>query len=75
MKVFVFNHPVPFPESEYGGLWVIVAEDGAQAAELALLTDTFQLQYHIDRLHKAIAAGRVLETEQTEPHVVANFIT
>ena len=35
MKVFIFNHPVGFPESEYGGMWVVRAEGHYQAGHVA----------------------------------------
>jgi hypothetical protein len=35
MKVFIFNHPVGFPQSEYGGMWVVRAEGHYQAGRVA----------------------------------------
>jgi hypothetical protein len=35
MKVFIFAHPVGFPQSEYGGMWVVRAEGHYQAGFLA----------------------------------------
>lgn len=35
LMMFVFNHPVDFPYSEYGGLWVVRAHNARQAAKLA----------------------------------------
>lgn len=35
LMMFVFSHPVDFPYSEYGGLWVVRAHNARQAARLA----------------------------------------
>ena len=35
LMMFVFSHPVDFPYSEYGGLWVVRARNARQAAKLA----------------------------------------
>ena len=35
LMMFVFSHPVDFPYSEYGGLWVVRAHNARQAAKLA----------------------------------------
>ena len=32
--LFVVNHYVPFPQSEYGGLWVVRAEDKEECFDL-----------------------------------------
>lgn len=35
LLLFVFSHPVPFPASEYGGMWVVRAHNAREAAALA----------------------------------------
>ena len=35
LMMFVFNHPVDFPTSEYGGLWVVRAHNAREAGNLA----------------------------------------
>ena len=35
LMMFVFSHPVDFPYSEYGGLWVVRAHNAHEAAKLA----------------------------------------
>lgn len=32
--LFVVNHYVPFPQSEYGGLWIVRAEDKEECFDL-----------------------------------------
>ena len=44
MKVFIFHHPVAFPESEYGGMWVVRAATAEAAGVLAWE------HYAVDRL-------------------------
>ena len=35
LMMFVFNHPADFPESEYGGMWVVRARNAREAGSLA----------------------------------------
>lgn len=35
LMLFVFSHPVDFPASEYGGMWVVRAYNAREAAALA----------------------------------------
>ena len=34
MNIYIGNYWVPFPSSEYGGTWVVIAEHEAQCVEL-----------------------------------------
>ncbi len=34
MNIYVGKYWVPFPRSEYGGTWTVIAENEAQCAEL-----------------------------------------
>jgi len=31
---YVVNHYVPFPSSEYGGIWIVIAEDDEECFDL-----------------------------------------
>lgn len=34
MKIFIGNYWIPFPSSEYGGTWTVIAKDEAECVEL-----------------------------------------
>ena len=34
MNIYIGNYWVPFPRSEYGGTWTVIAENEAQVVEL-----------------------------------------
>lgn len=75
MKVFVFHHPVAFPESEYGGLWVVRAEGPYQAGHAAWQhfgMDDFPVEVFQD----AAREGKILElAEDGPPEVLDCFLT
>lgn len=49
MKIFVGNYWVPFPSSEYGGSWCVVAKNEEEAIEL--LTENENVFYeHFNHL-------------------------
>jgi len=82
LNVYVFNHWVDFPSSEYGGLWVVMGSSG-EAVVSHLLENMGDYarekeENNPDRVWKAVAAAQVIETttEGTEgAFIVEHFIT
>jgi hypothetical protein len=75
MKVFIFNHPVGFPQSEYGGMWVVRAEGHYQAGFLAwkYFRDN---RVRVEVFQQAALEGQSLELVNTgEPMVLDCFLT
>jgi hypothetical protein len=56
MKLYVGKYWVPFPQSEYGGTWTVVAENGEQVHQLLK-------QFHVDNYYSS-ADGERLHNER-----------
>jgi len=75
--LYIVDHYVPFPSSEYGGLWNVVAEDDNECFDLISAEDTggFYEQYYTD-LKENILNARVYQlSEEMESSVVESFTT
>jgi hypothetical protein len=75
MKVFIFNHPVRFPESRYGGMWVVRAEGHYQAGHVAW--EYFDNpDVRVEAFQQAALEGQSLElVNPGEPMVLDCFYT
>ena len=75
MKVFVFAHPVGFPQSEYGGMWVVRAEGHYQAGQVAweYFDDP---DVRVETFQQAALEGQSLELANDGPAMVLDsFLT
>lgn len=75
--LYIVNHYVPFPSSEYGGLWNVVAEDDDECFDLISSVDNggFYEQYYTD-LKENILNARVYQlAEDVDSQVVEGFTT
>ena len=75
--LYVVDHYVPFPSSEYGGLWNVIAEDDNECFDLISAEDSggFYEQYYTD-LKENIVNARVYElVEDVDSQVVEGFTT
>jgi hypothetical protein len=75
MKVFIFAHPVDFPQSEYGGMWVVRAEGHYQAGQVAweYFDDP---DVRVEAFQQAALEGQSLElVNHGEPMVLDCFLT
>jgi hypothetical protein len=75
--LYVVDHYVPFPTSEYGGIWNVIAQDDDECFDLITATDDggFNEQYY-SNLRENIIKSRVFELAgQHESCVVEEFTT
>ena len=75
--LYIVDHYVPFPSSEYGGLWNVIAEDDNECFDLISAEDSgnFYEKYYSD-LKENILNARVYElTENLNSCVVEGFTT
>jgi hypothetical protein len=75
--LYIVDHYVPFPSSEYGGLWNVVAEDDDECFDLISSEDNggFYEQYYTD-LKENILNARVYQlAEDVDSQVVEGFTT
>ena len=72
------NHYVPFPQSEYGGLWNVIAENDDECFDLITKEDSgnFNEQYYEDLKENIINSSQfALAQDPIESRIVEEFIT
>ena len=75
--LYVVDHYVPFPSSEYGGIWNVIAQDDDECFDLITARDTgnFYEQYYTDLRENIVNARVFALAEDLEPCVVEEFLT
>ena len=75
---FLFNveHFVPFPQSEYGGLWVVIAENEDECFDLIAQADNGFNRPHYVQLRKNVEKSSYFAlAESVESRIVEEFTT
>ncbi len=75
--LYVVDHYVPFPSSEYGGIWNVIAQDDDECFDLITAQDVegFNQQYY-SNLRENILKSRAFElTQSVDSGVVEEFTT
>ena len=73
--LFVVDHFVPFPQSEYGGLWNVIAEDEEECFDLISEYDDLFPQYNgklRENIQKSPKYGLL---DELPSKVVTSFLT
>jgi hypothetical protein len=75
--LYIVDHYVPFPSSEYGGLWNVVAEDDDECFDLISAEDNggFYEQYYTDLKENVLNARVYQLAEDVESRVIESFTT
>jgi len=74
--LYVFDHFVPFPSSEYGGIWNVVASDNEECFDLIVDFDADNNVEYYSNLRQNIMKATVLPlAEDCESSVIAEFTT
>jgi len=75
--LYIVDHYVPFPSSEYGGLWNVIAEDDDECFDLIAAEDSggFYEQYYTDLREKIITSRTYALAEDVESQVIEGFTT
>lgn len=73
---YVVEHFVPFPQSEYGGLWIVVAKDDNECFDLITERDEeFNTQFY-GELSRNIKNARIYAlADDVESGIVEEFTT
>lgn len=73
---YVVEHFVPFPQSEYGGLWIVVAKDDNECFDLITERDEeFNTQFY-GELSRNIKNARIYALDDdVESGIVEEFTT
>jgi len=74
--LYTVDHFIPFPRSEYGGIWVIVAEDDDECFDLIAAEDDGLNDDYYNRLREnIIKAPTYALAEELESCIVEQFTT
>jgi hypothetical protein len=73
---YIVDHFCPFPTSEYGGIWNVIAKDNEECYDLIVQADDeFNPEYY-PRLRENIMKARVFVLQDDlESQVVESFTT
>lgn len=75
--IYVGDYWVPFPSSEYGGMWAVIASDEQECAEI-LERNSISLfnKEYVSEISEAVEKARRFElAEDVESELVTSFFT
>tara|TARA_A200000159_G_scaffold126692_1_gene122059 strand:- start:228 stop:467 length:240 start_codon:yes stop_codon:yes gene_type:complete len=73
---YIVNHFVPFPSSEYGGIWNVIAESDEECFDLISERDENYNEQHYSQLRENIMKSMNYElAEDLESGIVEEFTT
>lgn len=74
--LYTVDHYVPFPQSEYGGLWVVRASDDEECFDLITSADYESFPEFYGKLRENISHSNKYElTDDAPSEVVESFLT
>ena len=75
--LYIVQHYVPFPASEYGGVWNVIAEDDDECFDLIVADDSgnFYEKYYSDLKENILNATTFALAEDVESCVADSFTT
>lgn len=74
--LYIVDHYIPFPSSEYGGIWNVIAQNDDECFDLITADDDgFYEQYYSDLKDKIIKAQRFALANDQTSRVVESFTT
>lgn len=74
--IYIVDHFVPFPSSEYGGLWNVIASGEEECFDLITESDDGWNEPHYNKLRENIQKSLAFPIQDDEEsRVVAEFTT
>lgn len=75
--LYIVQHYVPFPASEYGGVWNVIAEDDDECFDFISADDegNFYEKYYSNLKENIVAAPTFALAEDVDSGVVESFTT
>ena len=75
--MYIVNHYIPFPRSEYGGVWNVVASDDEECFDLIVDEDDGLNDDYYNRLRENIMKASVFELadDGIQSGIVEQFTT
>jgi len=75
-NLYIVDHFIPFPSSEYGGVWNVIAEDDEECYDLIVEQDQeFNMEYYPNLRDRIMNARVFALAEDVESQVVEAFTT
>jgi len=75
-KIYIVDHFVPFPQSEYGGQWVVVAENDESCFDIITEDDDENYPEFYGNLRENILKSyKYSVTDEVETGIVTSFLT
>lgn len=75
-NLYIVDHFCPFPTSEYGGIWNVVAENDEECYDLIVEADQeFNVDYYSNLRDRILNARVFALAEEVESQVVESFTT
>lgn len=75
-NLYIVDHFIPFPISEYGGVWNVIAEDDEECYDLIVEQDQeFNTEYYPNLRDRIMNARVFALAEEVESQVVESFTT
>jgi len=76
MDLYIVDHFVPFPQSEYGGIWNVIASDDEECFDLIVEHDGDSFPEYYSTLRSNIAKSAKYTVDgNVEPKIVTSFLT
>jgi hypothetical protein len=74
--LYLVEHFLPFPISEYSGIWNVIAKDDNECFDLIVAEDGNQYSEHYNKLREnVIKAQRFSLVDEYESSVIEAFLT
>lgn len=75
-NLYIVDHFIPFPSSEYGGVWNVIAEDDEECYDLIVEQDQeFNMEYYPNLRDRILNARVFALADDIESQVVEAFTT
>lgn len=75
-NLYIVDHFCPFPTSEYGGIWNVIAENDEECYDLIVKADEeFNVEYYSNLRDRILKARVFALAEEVESQVVESFTT
>ena len=76
MNLYIVDHFIPFPQSEYGGVWNVLASNDEECFDLITDADDNQFPEYYGQLRGNITkSAKYTVVGNVEPKVVTSFLT
>jgi hypothetical protein len=74
--LYIVEHFQPFPSSEYGGIWNVIAKDDNECFNLIVNEDNNQYSEHYNKLYaNIIKAPKFSLVDDEESRIIDAFLT